>query len=155
MTSWNTDPFWRTSVGFDRLFDLLDSSLRFESPENFPPCNISRLSEDRYRISMALAGYKPEQIEITVAQNTLVINGGVAGQEQNDQDFIYRGIGNRPFERRFSLADYVEVVEASLTNGLLVIDLERRLPEAMKPRRIELKTGGRDSATKTLSHKAA
>jgi molecular chaperone IbpA len=153
MTSWNTDPFWRTSVGFDRLFDLLDSSLRYEPQDNFPPCNISRLSEDRYRISMALAGYKPEQIDVTVNQNTLIITGVAAGQDQDDQNVLYRGIGTRPFERQFSLADYVEVTGASLENGLLVIELERRLPEAMKPRRIELKTSGH--APKSLSNKAA
>jgi molecular chaperone IbpA len=152
MTSWNTDPYWRTSVGFDRLFDLLDASLRFEPQDNFPPCNISRTGEDRYRVSMALAGYKPEQIEVTVHQNTLIITGHAAGQEQNDQDILYRGIGTRPFERQFSLADYVEVGAASMENGLLVIDLERRLPEAMKPRRIELQTGG---GRKSISNKAA
>jgi molecular chaperone IbpA len=156
MTSWNTDPFWRTSVGFDRLFDLLDESLRFEPQDNFPPCNISRLGEDRYRISMALAGYKPEQIDVTVAQNTLTVSGGPAGQVQNDQDFIYQGIGTRPFERQFSLADYVEVTAANLENGLLTIELERRLPDAMKPRRIELKTGSiAGSGPKALSDKAA
>jgi molecular chaperone IbpA len=153
MTSWNTDPYWRTSVGFDRLFDILDASLRFEPQDNFPPCNISRTGEDRYRISMALAGYKPEQIEVTVHQNTLIITGHAAGQEQNDQAILYRGIGTRPFERQFSLADYVEVGAASMENGLLVIDLERRLPEAMKPRRIELQTGG--GGRKSISNRAA
>lgn len=143
MTSWNRDPFWRTSVGFDRLFDLMDASLGFEPADNYPPCNIVRTGEDHYRISVALAGYKPEQIDLTVHQNTLILTGRAAG-EQTDRDVLYRGIGTRPFERRFGLADYVEVVSASLENGLLQIELERRVPEAMKPRRIELRTGSAD-----------
>jgi molecular chaperone IbpA len=153
MTSWNNDPFWRTSVGFDRLFDLIDASLQFEPQDNFPPCNIVRTGEDRYRVSVALAGYKPEQIDVTVHQNTLILTGSAAGGDQDDQEVVYRGIGTRPFQRRFSLADYVEVTSASLENGLLVIELERRLPEAMKPRRIELKPSRAEP--KSITGKAA
>jgi molecular chaperone IbpA len=137
MTSWNRDPFWRTSIGFDRLFDLLDESLGFEPRDNFPPCNIVRTGEDKYRISLAVAGYKPEQIDVTVHQNQLIVAGRPAG-EQPERDIVYRGIGAQAFERRFSLADYVEVTAASLEDGLLQIELERRIPEALKPRRIEL-----------------
>lgn len=140
MTSWNRDPFWRTSVGFDRLFDLMEANLQYAPQETLPPCNIVRAGEDRYRISVALPGYKPDQIDLTVHQNTLIITGQ-AGARQGEQEVLYRGIGTRAFERRFSLADYVKVANASLQDGLLQIDLERRLPEAMKPRKIELKAG--------------
>lgn len=137
MTSWNRDPFWRTSIGFDRLFDLMDSSLKFEPQNNFPPCNIVRTGENTYRISVALAGYTPDQVDVTVHQNELIVSGRPASGPQ-DSEVLYRGIGSQSFERRFSLADYVEVAAATLENGLLQIELERRLPEAMKPRRIPL-----------------
>lgn len=143
MTSWIRDPFWRTSVGFDRLFDLMDASLRFEPQDHFPACNITRTAEDQYRITLALPGYKPDQIEVTAQQNVLTVAGRADnGAADDNREVLYRGIGTRAFERRFSLADYVEVTGASLQDGLLQIDLERRVPEAMKPRRIELKTGG-------------
>ena len=141
MTSWNRDPFWRTSIGFDRLFNLLDSSLAFEPQNNFPACNIVRTGEDQYRVSVALAGYKPDQIDVTVHQNQLIITGRAPSGEQPANDIVWRGIGTQPFERRFSLADFVEVTAANLADGLLQIELERRVPEAMKPRRIELNTG--------------
>ncbi len=136
----NLDPFWRTSVGFDRLFDLLDESLRFEPEDNYPPYNIVRTGEDSYRISLAVAGFKPEQLSVTVQQNMLTITGR-ASEKQNEPEYLYKGIAARSFERRFSLADYVEVKGATFEDGLLQIELERELPEAMKPRRIEIKTG--------------
>lgn len=141
MTSWNRDSFWRTSVGFDRLFDLMDESLRFTPQDNFPPCNIVRTGEDHYRISIALAGYTPDQVDVTVHQNQLIVTGRAAGEPQ-DREVLYRGIGTQAFERRFSLADYVEVSSANLENGLLQIELERRVPEAMKPKRIPLTSPG-------------
>ena len=155
MTSWNRDPFWRTSVGFDRLFDLMDASLKFTPQDNFPPCNIVRTGEDQYRISVALAGYKPDQIDVTVHQNQLIITGRAPSGEAQERDVVYRGIGAQAFERRFSLADYVEVTSANLQDGLLQIELERRIPEAMKPRRIELNAGSGGTLKSIEGSKAA
>jgi molecular chaperone IbpA len=140
MRSFNLDPFWRTSVGFERLFDLLDESLSYEPADNYPPCNIVRTGEDTYRITLALAGFKPEQLNVTAQQNTLIVTGR-ADEKKDDVEYLYRGIAGRSFERRFHLADYVEVKSAQYEDGLLHIELERELPAAMKPRRIEVKTG--------------
>jgi molecular chaperone IbpA len=134
------EPFWRTTIGFDRLFDLMDESLRFEPEDNYPPCNIVRTGEDTYRISLAVAGFKPEQINVTAHQNTLIITGSI-NEKQGEPEYLYRGIAGRPFERRFNLADYVEVKGASFEDGLLQIELERVVPEAMKPRRIQIQSG--------------
>ena len=154
MRTLNLDPFWRTSIGFDHLFDLVDQSLRMEPEDNYPPCNIVRTSENAYRISLAVAGFKPEQINVTVHQDTLVISGK-AEQAQDKADYLYRGIAGRSFERRFNLADFVEVKGASLEDGLLQIELERELPEAMKPRRIDIKAGkavGQGDNVRTIEH---
>ena len=154
MRNLNLDPFWRTSVGFDRLFDLMDESLRLEPEDHYPPCNIVRTGENTYRISLAVAGFKPEQINVTVEQNTLAITGR-ADQKRDPSEYLYHGIAGRPFERRFNLADYVEVKGASLEDGLLQIDLERELPEAMKPRRIDIKAGktiGQGDNVRTIEH---
>lgn len=140
MRNLNLDPFWRTTIGFDRLFDLMDESLRFEPEDHYPPCNIIRTGENTYRISLAVAGFKPEQINVTVESNTLTISGRVSDREKAGE-FLYHGIAGRPFERRFNLADFVEVKAASLEDGLLQIELERELPETMKPRRIEITNG--------------
>ena len=151
----NFDPFWRSSVGFDRILELMDESLRYQPENNYPPYNILRTGENSYRISLAVAGFKPEQISVTVQQNTLV----VAGRESQKpgQEFVHRGIAARDFERRFSLADFVEVKDASFEDGLLQIDLARELPEAMKPRRIEIRSGKAitDNASKTIEHRRA
>ena len=156
MRNLNLDPFWRTSIGFDRLFDLVDQSLRFEPEDNYPPCNIVRTGENAYRISLAVAGFKPEQISVTVDRNILIVAGRME-QKQSDGEYLYRGIAARSFERRFNLADYVEVKGASIDEGLLQIDLERELPEAMKPRRIEISSGnslGQDKV-RTIEHSKA
>jgi molecular chaperone IbpA len=157
MRTMNVDPFWRTSIGFDRLFDLMDESLRFEPEDHYPPCNIVRTGENAYRISLAVAGFKPEQINVTVNQNTLIVTGSVDGQ-QKEGEYLYRGIAGRPFERRFNLADYVQVKGASFEDGLLQIELERELPETMKPRRIDIKTGkslGQGDKVRTIDSKVA
>lgn len=140
MRNLTLDPFWRTSIGFDRLFDLMDESLRFEPEDHYPPCNIVRSGEDSYRISLAVAGFKPDQISVTVNQNMLIVTGR-AEEKQDGGEYLHRGIAGRSFERRFNLADYVEVKGASLDEGLLQIELKRELPEAMKPRHIDIKTG--------------
>jgi len=156
MRTLNLDPFWRTSIGFDHLFDLVDQSLRLEPEENYPPCNIVRTSENAYRISLAVAGFRPEQINVTINQNTLIVTGRTE-QAQDNSEYLYRGIAGRSFERRFNLADYVEVKGASLSDGLLQIDLLREVPEAMKPRRIEIKSGKalQDDKVRTIESKAA
>jgi molecular chaperone IbpA len=140
MRTLDLDPFWRTSVGFDRLFELLDESLSHEPADHYPPYNIVRTGENTYRITLAVAGFKPEQLNVTAQQNTLIVTGRAA-EKQNDVEYLYRGIAGRSFERRFNLADYVEVKSAHYEDGLLQIELERELPEALKPRRIEVKTG--------------
>jgi molecular chaperone IbpA len=151
----NLDPFWRSSIGFDRILDLMDESLRYQPENNYPPYNIVRTGENSYRISLAVAGFKPDQISVTVQQNMLVVTGREA--QKSDHDYLYRGIAARDFERRFSLADFVEVKGASFEDGLLQIDLVRELPEAMKPRRIEIRSGKalQDSKTKTIEHMRA
>jgi molecular chaperone IbpA len=154
MRNLNLDPFWRTSIGFDRLFDLMDESLRFEPEDHYPPCNIVRTGEDSYRISLAVAGFKPDQLNVTVNQNTLIVTG-TANEKQGEGEYLYKGIAGRSFERRFNLADYVVVKGASVDEGLLQIELERALPEAMKPRRIDIKTGkaiGQDDKVRTIEH---
>ena len=155
MRNLNLDPFWRTSIGFDRFFDLMDQSLRFEPEDNYPPCNIVRTGEDTYRISLAVAGFSPEQVDVSVQQNVLTITG--RGHETQRDEYLYRGIAGRSFVRRFSLADYVEVKGASYEDGLLQIDLGRELPEAMKPRRIEVSTSKAtgQGQPRTIEHKAA
>ena len=154
MRTMNLDPFWRTSIGFDRVIDLMDESLRFEPEDHYPPCDIVRTGEDSYRISLAVAGFKPEQISITVDQNVLIISGR-AEDKQDKGEYLYRGIAGRPFERRFNLADFVEVKGASVDDGLLQVELKREVPEAMKPRRIEIKTGKVNSQgdnVRTIEH---
>jgi molecular chaperone IbpA len=155
MRNLNLDPFWRTSIGFDRLFDLMDESLRFEPEDHYPPCNIVRTGEDHYRITLAPAGFKPEQISVAVQQNVLTVAGRVSQAQSEDPEYLYRGIGTRPFERRFNLADYVEVKGATFEDGLLQIELQRELPETMKPKQIEVRTGKAASGTdklKTIEH---
>jgi molecular chaperone IbpA len=155
MRTMNLDPFWRTSIGFDRLFDLMDESLRFEPDDHYPPCNIVRTGENAYRISLAVAGFKPEQVNVTVHQNTLIVSANADEKQDDKGEYLYRGIAGRSFERRFNLADYVVVKGASFDQGLLQIELERELPEAMKPRRIEIQTGksiGQGDKVRTIDH---
>lgn len=135
MRTYDFAPLWRSTIGFDRLFDLLDETQR-AAEDNYPPYNIERLGEDRYQISLALAGFGPDEIAITAEQNVLTVEGRKADKEQHE--YIYQGISARPFKRQFNLADYVQVKSASFDNGLLRIELVREIPEAMKPRRIAI-----------------
>jgi molecular chaperone IbpA len=139
MTTFDFSPLFRTSVGYDRLATLLNSTHRLEQGNGFPPYNIQKAGEDRYRITMAVAGFSESDINITSENSKLVVTGEKP-EEQEDEEhgFLYRGIATRSFERRFSLADHVRVTGAKLDNGLLHIDLEREIPEAMKPRKIEI-----------------
>ena len=137
MNRFDFTPYRRTMVGFDRLFDLLENQSRFNSGDNYPPFNIERRSEDAYRITLAVAGFKPADIDITAQQNLIVIQGR-RGEENPAGQFLHVGIAQRGFERRFELADYVRVDAANLEDGLLTIDLVREVPEAMKPKKISI-----------------
>jgi len=132
-------PYRRTMVGFDRLFDLLENQRGAGSGDNYPPFNIERCGEDAYRITLAVAGFKPAEIEITAQQNLLVVQGK-KGDEASASQFLHIGIAQRGFERRFELADYVRVESANLEDGLLVVDLVREVPEAMKPKKVPVGT---------------
>jgi molecular chaperone IbpA len=146
------DPFWRSSIGFDRLFALIDETL--ESEDRYPPYNILRTGEETYRVSLAMAGFPPEQVSVTQHQNVLTISARPSMKSEN-AEYLFRGIAGRAFEKRFNLADYVEAEDASFENGLLQIDLVRRVPEAMKPRRIEIglnKASGKAGDVKTIGH---
>jgi molecular chaperone IbpA len=144
-------PLWRSTVGFDRLFDLLNDSLRWTGEGNYPPYNIERTGEDRYQISLAIAGFVPEDITIMAEQNVLTVEGRRA--EKGEHHYLYQGIAARPFRRVFNLAEYVQVTGASFENGLLKVDLMREVPEAMKPRRIAINGGANDN--QQIEHKAA
>ena len=135
MNRFDFTPYRRSTVGFDRLFDLLEGQARLNSGDNYPPFNIERSGADAYRITLAVAGFKPADIDITAQQNLLVIQGRKK-EEESDSEFLHVGIANRGFERRFELADYVRVDNAALSDGLLVIDLVREVPDAMKPKKI-------------------
>ena len=128
-------PYRRTTVGFDKLFDLLESQVRNNSGDNYPPFNIEKRGDDEYRITLAVAGFRPGDLDITAQQNLLVIKGA-RRDEAVDGELLHVGIANRGFERRFELADFVRVDKADLADGLLVIDLVREVPEAMKPKKI-------------------
>lgn len=134
-------PLYRSTVGFDRLFNMFDNLSQPEGAQAYPPYNIERIKENSYRISMAVAGFEESELDICAYRNQLIVKG--EKQEAKDDengDFLYRGIASRSFERRFHLADHVEVVGASLKNGLLHIELARHIPDEMKPRKIEVKT---------------
>ena len=129
-------PFRRSTIGFDRLFDLLENGGSLNSAENYPPFDLEQEGEDHYRITLAVAGFGDDEIDITAKQNQLVVTGRKV--ERSDRQFIHRGIATRSFERRFALGDYVQVRGAELKDGLLSIELVREIPDAMKPRRIEI-----------------
>lgn len=129
-------PFARSTIGFDRLLDELESRAEPEVGDNYPPYNIENLGEDRYRIALAVAGFTDDELSIAVEANLLTISGKKT--KTDEKTILYRGIAHRSFIRRFRLADFVVVKNANLTTGLLTIELERQLPEAMKPRRIAI-----------------
>jgi molecular chaperone IbpA len=136
MPDFDFSPFWRSSVGFDRMFNALQNALQVpEEAHNWPPYNIRKTGEDAYRIELAVAGFTQDQLSITAQQNVLIVNGKETPREG---EYLYQGIASGPFERRFSLADFIKVVGASFSNGILCIDLVREVPEAMKPRKITI-----------------
>ena len=132
-------PLYRSVVGFDRLADLLDSASA-DSANGYPPYNIERTDQNAYRVEIAVAGFKPEELSIEVKENLLTVQGRKPANDEARR-FLHRGLAERNFERRFQLADYVVVTDASLSDGLLSISLVRELPEQLKPRRIDIKTG--------------
>ena len=135
-------PFRRSTVGFDRLFDMLENSAGAQTQENYPPFDLIKLGDNDYRIELAVAGFKPDEIDITAQQNVLVVSGRKSEEsEQKGSDYVYRGIANRSFERRFALADHIQVRGADLKDGLLSVELVREIPEAMKPRKIDIGSG--------------
>jgi len=138
MTTFDFSPLYRTSVGFDRLASLMSTANRQDQGNSYPPYNIRTTGEDHYQITMAVAGFSEDEIDITSEQNRLIVTGERPDEKEEQGEYLHRGIATRSFERRFNLADHVKVVGASLENGLLHINLERELPEAMKPRTIKI-----------------
>ena len=136
MTNLDFSPFWRSTVGFDRLFDLMEDDAMRTGQQSYPPYNIERSGEDAYEVTLALAGFAPEEIAITATQDLLTVEG--RKRDETQHNYVYQGISARAFRRQFTLADYVVVEGASFENGLLRIRLVREVPEAMKPRRIEI-----------------
>ena len=139
MTTFDFAPLFRTAIGFDRLARMVDTASNTEA-SGYPPYNIEKLGDENYRLTMAVAGFRPEELDLVVKDNTLVISGRPA-TEGPKHEVLYRGIAGRAFERRFVLADHIVVDGADLNNGLLHVGLKRVVPEALKPRRIEVNSG--------------
>ncbi|WP_207459913.1 Hsp20 family protein [Azospirillum sp. SYSU D00513] len=153
MRSYDLSPLFRSTIGYDRLSRLLETAMTGDdAPASYPPYNIEKLGEDHYRITMAVAGFGPEDLEITAQQNSLLVKAKAKKEEEAGQ-FLYRGIAGRAFERRFQLADYIKVTSANLLNGLLHVEMVREVPEAMKPRTIQIATGANDQPA--ITHQAA
>ncbi len=138
MRHFDLSPLYRQTVGFDRLFNLLDQTGGVETSPSYPPYNIERMGEDAYRVTLAVAGFAREELTVETRENTLAVRGAKEQQPQEGREFLHQGIAARAFERRFQIADHVVVTGAKLENGLLHIDLVREIPEARKPRRIEI-----------------
>ena len=148
-TAFDFSPLYRSSIGFDRVFDLLENASRVTTVDNWPPYDIAKIGDDDYRITMAVAGFAENELSMIQEQNMLMVAGQKSGEETGE--YLHRGIAGRAFERRFQLADHVKVTGASLKHGLLTIDIKREIPEEMKPRRIEI--GGGKAAPKIESTK--
>ena len=145
-------PYRRSTVGFDRLFDMLENSALGNGGENYPPFDLIKAGENEYRIELAVAGFKPEEIDITSQQNQLIVSGRKSEESgEGGSDYIYRGIANRSFERRFALADHIQVRGADMKDGMLAIELVREIPEAMKARKIDIGGGSRKAVEKPAS----
>ena len=150
MRSYDLSPLFRSTVGFDRMGRLLDTAFQADAP-TYPPYNIEKSGDDAYRITMAVAGFGEDDLEVTQKGSELVVKGKAQGDD-SDVKYLHRGIAARAFERRFELADHINVVDASLTNGMLSISLERHIPEALKPRTIGIKAV---EGAKTIEQQAA
>jgi molecular chaperone IbpA len=145
MTRFDFTPYRRNTVGFDRLFELLENNGRTAQNENYPPFNIERIGENDYKVTVAVAGFKNDEIEITAQQNLLIVAGQKDADSNDNRDFLHMGIASRNFERKFQLADHIHVTDADLADGLLTITLVREVPEALKPRKIAI--GGHGAPT--------
>ena len=151
-SAFDFSPYRRSTVGFDRLFDMLENSGLGNGGENYPPFDLKKTGDNDYCIELAVAGFKPGEIDITAQQNVLIVSGRKAEEsDDSGSDYIYRGIANRSFERRFALADHIQVRGADMRDGLLAIELVREIPEAMKPRKIDI--GGSTGKTEKLASK--
>lgn len=140
MRTFDFAPLYRSVVGFDRLADLLESAATETASTGYPPYNIERTGENEYRIEVAVAGFRPDELNVEVKENLLTVQGRKTANDEA-RTYLHRGLAERNFERRFQLADYVVVTDAQLSDGLLSLSLKRELPEALKPRRIEIGTG--------------
>jgi molecular chaperone IbpA len=151
-TNLDITPFFRSTVGFDRLFDLLEDTSRLATVSNWPAYNIVKAGEDGYRITLAVPGFRMDELEITQQPNLLVVTGKKADEEG---EVLHRGIPSGSFTHKFELADHVDVIDARLEGGLLAIELKRELPEAMKPKRIAIGSGPVEQPSKQIEAKAA
>lgn len=151
MRTFDLSPLYRSTVGFDRLFSLLDGMSAGDNGQTYPPYNIERTGDDAYRITMAVAGFSDADIALEVKEGVLSIKADKTESATSDREVLYRGIAARSFERRFQLADHVEVKGASLENGLLHIDLKREVPEAMKPRKIAINVANDQKAIEQVA----
>jgi len=141
MDRFDFSPLFRSTIGFDRLMRLVDTATRVDSASlAYPPYNIEKTGEDAYRLTMAVAGFSEDELEITVHENTLLV-AGKSKKEDSEDRYLHRGIARRAFERRFSLADHIKIVGASLVNGMLHVDLVREVPEEAKPRKVQIGAG--------------
>ena len=150
MDGFDFTPLFRSTIGFDRLTRLVDAATRTESGA-YPPYNIERTGENAYRVTVAVAGFSADELDVTVKENALLVSGRAKGEEEGSK-FLHRGLARRAFERHFQLADHIKVTGAKLENGLLHVDLVREVPEAMKPRKIAIATGEK---AQVIDHKAA
>jgi len=141
-TEFDFAPLYRSSIGFDRVFNLLNNPQRLQAIDTWPPYDIVKSGDDEYRIVMAVAGFGEGDLDISQERNVLVVKGGKSEEQQGE--YLHRGIAGRGFERRFELADHVRVEDATLINGLLTVSLRREIPEAMKPRKIQIGSHGQD-----------
>ena len=157
MRTFDVAPLYRSTVGFDRLFSLLDQAARVEPSTTWPPYDIEKMAEDEYRITMAVAGFSPDEIDLTQHDTSLLVSGQRKGRD-GERHYLHHGIAARSFRQTFNLADHVKVTGANLENGLLTVELKREVPEAMKPRRIEIAgtsvAVGQDNAPAEIEGKA-
>ncbi len=158
MRQFDLSPLYRSTIGFDRLFDMFDQAAGYDAAPSYPPYDIERTGEDSYRISIAVAGFAEKDLSIETKDNTLSVRGARAAHAEGEApktEVLYRGIASRSFERRFQLAEHVQVTRASLENGLLHIDLLREIPEARKPRQIPIGAGKPESGPQVVSPQKA
>src|SRR5246500_397994 len=156
MDRFDFSPLFRSTIGFDRLPRLVDAAARVDSASlAYPPYNIEKTGEDAYRLTMAVAGFSPAELDITVQENTLLVTGKSQKEDENGSGYLHRGIARRAFERRFSLADHMKVTGAKLDNGMLHVDLVHEVPEAAKPRKIAIGTSAEPVQPQVTEQKAA